>query len=83
MQEWQLVTDTHMTPGGMMKPGPVLLIVVVVLLGFAYFRGKWPFSGRAIADCAASGDIAFCLQTKYGWSQSDALIESADYRVHH
>jgi hypothetical protein len=64
-----------------MKPAPVILLVVLALLAFAYFRGRWPFRNRAIGDCAASGDIAYCLQHKYGWSESDALIEALHYRV--
>lgn len=58
-----------------------MVALVVGLLAFAYFRGLWPFRGRAIADCAATGDVAACLQVKYGWSEQDALVEAFRWRM--
>jgi hypothetical protein len=50
------------------------LLVAIGLLTAAYFRGTWPFRGRAIITCAATSEMATCLEYKYGWERSDAMI---------
>jgi hypothetical protein len=47
----------------------------------AYFRGRWPFPGRAIVDCAATGDVASCLKLKYGWSDDEAQLAAFNWRM--
>ena len=64
-----------------MKGVVLLRVVVVGLLVAAYLRGWWPFHDRAIADCAATGDVATCLRMKYGWSESEALVAALHWRV--
>lgn len=62
--------------------GIVIVVLLVVAYGtYAHFRGQWPFRNRAIGDCAASGDMAYCLQYKYGWSPTDASVEALRLRV--
>ena len=52
-----------------------LLVLAAGLLAFAYHEGRWPFRGRAIADCLLTDNGATCLQFKYGWPERDALLQ--------
>ena len=52
-----------------------LLVLAAGLLAFAYHEDRWPFRGRAIADCLLTDNGATCLQFQYGWPERDALLE--------
>jgi hypothetical protein len=64
-----------------MKGFVIVLLVILAYGVYAFLRGQWPFHNRAIADCAAVGDVARCLQFKYGWSERDALVAALKWRT--
>ena len=60
-----------------------IVVLLVLYLGWAYYRGRWPFHDLAVADCAASSDMVECLESKYHWPAVEALREVIRVRSEH